>query len=45
MEYGLIGEHLDHSYSKLIQEKLLDNYTYEIQEVSKEDLDSFMKKR
>ena len=45
MEYGLIGEHLGHSYSKLIQEKLLDNYTYEIQEVSKEDLDSFMKKR
>ena len=44
MEYGLIGEHLGHSYSKLIQEKLLDNYTYEIQEVSKEDLDSFMKK-
>ena len=31
--------------NKLIQEKLLDNYTYEIQEVSKEDLDSFMKKR
>lgn len=45
MEYGLIGEHLGHSYSKLIQEKLLDNYTYEIQEVSKEELDSFMKKR
>lgn len=45
MEYGLIGEHLGHSYSKLIQEKLLNNYTYEIQEVSKEDLDSFMKKR
>ena len=45
MEYGLIGEHLGHSYYKLIQEKLLDNYTYEIQEVSKEDLDSFMKKR
>ncbi|MGM9947093.1 shikimate dehydrogenase family protein [Floccifex sp.] len=45
MEYGLIGEHLGHSYSKLIQEKLLDNYTYDIHEVAKDDLDTFMKER
>lgn len=42
MNYGLIGEHLGHSYSKLIQEKLLDNYTYDIHEVAKEELDQFM---
>lgn len=43
MNYGLIGEHLGHSYSKLIQEKLLDNYTYDIHEVAKDELDAFMK--
>lgn len=45
MEYGLIGEKLGHSYSKLIQEKLIENYTYDLKEVSKEDLDLFMKKK
>lgn len=45
MEYGLIGEHLGHSYSKLIQEELLDNYVYEIHPVAKEDLDAFMKNK
>ena len=45
MQYGLIGEHLGHSYSKLIQEKLLDHYTYDIHPVEKEDLDAFMKER
>lgn len=43
MEYGLIGEHLTHSYSKLIQEKLLDNYQYDIHPLSKEEVDAFMK--
>lgn len=43
MEYGLIGEKLGHSYSKIIQEKLLKDYTYEIHPVVKEDLDAFMK--
>lgn len=43
MEYGLIGEKLGHSYSKLIQEKLLENYTYEIHPIEKENLDAFMK--
>lgn len=41
MKYGLIGEKLSHSYSKIIQEKIAD-YTYEIHPVSKEDFDSFM---
>lgn len=45
MKYGLIGEHLGHSYSKLIQEKLLDNYVYDIHEVAKDELDSFMKEK
>ena len=45
MEYGLIGEHLGHSYSKLIQEKLLDHYTYDIHPVEKDKLDSFMKEK
>ena len=43
MQYGLIGEHLGHSYSKLIQEKLLDHYTYDIHPVEKKDLDTFMR--
>lgn len=45
MEYGLIGEKLGHSYSKLIQEKLLDNYTYELHPIAKEDVDAFMKEK
>ena len=43
MEYGLIGEKLGHSYSKIIQEKLLDNYTYDLHPIAKDDLDTFMK--
>lgn len=43
MEYGLIGEKLGHSYSKLIQEKLLDNYIFEIHPIERENLDAFMK--
>ena len=42
MEYGLIGEKLGHSFSKIIHEKIAD-YTYELKEISKENLDSFMK--
>ncbi|MCF0105476.1 MAG: shikimate dehydrogenase, partial [Holdemanella sp.] len=45
MNYGLIGEKLGHSYSKFIQERLLDNYTYEIHPIPKEKLDAFMKKK
>ncbi len=42
MKYGLIGEKLGHSFSKPIHEKIAD-YTYEIKEISKENLDSFMR--
>ncbi len=44
MRYGLIGEHLGHSFSKEIHESI-NNYTYEICEVSKEAFDDFMIKR
>lgn len=44
MKYGLIGEKLGHSFSKIIHEKIAD-YTYELKEISKENLDSFMKSR
>lgn len=40
MEYGCIGEHLKHSFSKEIH-NLLADYDYQIREISKEDLDSF----
>lgn len=44
MKYGCIGEHLAHSFSKEIHAKLAD-YEYEIREVAKSELDSFMKTR
>lgn len=45
MEYGLIGEKLGHSYSKIIQEKLLDNYIYELHPLAKEEVETFMKEK
>ncbi len=42
MRYGLLGEHLSHSFSKVIHESICD-YKYELVEVAKDDLDSFMK--
>ena len=39
--YGLLGEHLSHSYSKQIHEALAD-YTYDLIELSKEGLKDFM---
>lgn len=42
MKYGLIGEKLGHSFSKPIHEKI-GGYEYEIKEISKEDLDAFMR--
>lgn len=42
MEYGLIGEHLPHSFSKEIHEQLAD-YTYELHELEKDGLGAFMK--
>ena len=44
MEYGLIGEHLSHSFSKNIHEKLAP-YTYELHELRPDELDSFMRSK
>lgn len=44
MKYGLIGEKLGHSFSKPIHESIAD-YTYEIKEIPREDLDLFMKEK
>lgn len=44
MKYGLIGERLGHSFSKLIHQRLFD-YEYELKEISKDDLDAFMTAR
>ena len=44
MEYGLIGEHLKHSFSKQIHEYIA-GYNYEIKEIKKEDLSSFLSAR
>ena len=44
MKYGLIGEHLGHSFSKVIHEKIGD-YVYEIKEIEPENVESFIKER
>lgn len=44
MIFGLLGEHLSHSYSKLIHEKL-GLYSYELFPVSKEQLEDFLVSR
>lgn len=44
MDYGLIGEKLGHSYSKIIHEQLTD-YQYEIHPLSKEEFPLFMKEK
>ncbi len=44
MKYGLIGEKLGHSFSKEIHE-MIGYYKYEIHEVAKVDIDSFMKQK
>lgn len=44
MRYGLIGEKLGHSYSKLIHEKLAD-YTYDLIPLSKEEFTAFMEEK
>ena len=44
MEYGCIGEHLTHSFSKEIHAKLQD-YLYELKEVPMGELDGFMTER
>lgn len=44
MKYGLIGEKLSHSFSKEIHNQLFD-YPYELRELSKDQLDGFMRSR
>jgi len=44
MQYGLIGERLSHSFSKEIHESVAD-YNYELCEISRSDLPSFLEKR
>lgn len=44
MEYGLIGEHLGHSFSKDIHENL-GTYKYELKELSNEEFKVFMEQK
>ncbi len=44
MRYGLIGEKLGHSFSKIIHEQLAD-YTYDLIPIAKMDFDDFMTKK
>ena len=44
MRYGLVGEKLGHSFSKDIHESF-GKYQYELIEVKKDDLDTFMMER
>lgn len=44
MRYGLIGEKLGHSYSKIIHEKIAD-YTYDLLPLSREEFKVFMDRR
>ena len=44
MEYGLIGEHLSHSFSKEVH-SLLCTYNYELCEIPLDMLDKFMTDR
>ena len=44
LEYGLIGEKLGHSYSKEIHAEIGD-YSYELKEIPKEELEAFIKER
>ena len=43
MKYGLIGEKLGHSFSKVIHERL--GYDYELVEIAPDKLDAFMKEK
>ena len=44
MKYGLIGEHLGHSFSKDIH-NMIGDYDYQLKEIAPQDLDAFMKAR
>ncbi len=43
MKYGVIGEHLKHSFSKDIHERIAD-YKYDVCEIEPEKLDDFIKR-
>ena len=44
MEFGCIGEHLTHSFSKEVHARI-GTYSYELCEIEKVNLDAFMQKR
>ena len=44
MEYGCIGEHLPHSFSKEIHEQI-GSYQYELHELTLDQLETFMQKK
>ena len=44
MKYGVIGEHLKHSFSKEIH-SIIGDYQYEIKEIEPDKLEEFMQKR
>lgn len=44
MTYGLLGEHLPHSFSKEIHERIAD-YQYSLIELSRDELDTFLTKK
>ena len=44
MQYGCIGEKLSHSFSKIIHNEICD-YIYELKEIPKGNLESFMKNK
>ena len=44
MRYGLIGEKLGHSFSKLIHEQLC-SYTYDLIPLRREEVDGFLTRR
>ncbi len=44
MRYGLIGEKLGHSFSKIIHEQLAD-YTYDLIPLTRTELDAFLKEK
>lgn len=44
MQYGCIGEHLPHSFSKIIHERI-GSYEYELKEIAPDVLDGFMTAR
>ena len=44
MRYGLIGEKLGHSFSKIIHEQLAD-YTYDLIPLTRDELDTFLREK